>query len=245
MFAEALVRSGLKLVKKYPPEGRAYWSARFWDRDEVESHPALGSDFQAQKDRIDELLIKYGADCQRVLEFACGTGEFTVMAARRTGAAEIVATDISQHALDIAATRVTGDRVRFVRGDFWADSGLGTADFVMCVDAIHHLGEVRAVLERLRTFIRPGGVLVGNLWTLDNFHEYQRARYGHLRHFARSLLFFGTAVTMRATGGRIRTASYRTQLLRSRDVGPLLREVFSQVEELQATRHFVCFACRS
>jgi len=244
MIAETLVRSGHALVRRYPPEGRDYWSSRYWNRDEAESHPVLGTDFYAQKAQIAELLTRYGGGASTVLEFACGTGAFTAMAATLTPATQIVATDISQHALDVAAGRVTSPQVRFVRGDFWADDGLGQADLVMCLDAIHHLGEVKAALERLKSFVAPGGVFIGNLWTLDNFHEYQRQRYGALRHLGRASLFLGTAVALRASGGRLRTASYRTQLLSRRAVGPLLSEVFSQTLELTSTRHFTCFACR-
>jgi SAM-dependent methyltransferase len=244
MIAETLVRAGHALVRRYPPEGRDYWSARYWNRDEAESHPVLGTDFHAQKAQVGELLTTYGQDAATVLEFACGTGAFTAMAATLTPATQIVATDISQHALDVATNRVTSPQVKFIRGDFWADAALPQADLVMCLDAIHHLGDVAMALARLRSFVAPGGVFIGNLWTLDNFHEYQRQRYGTLRHLSRASLFFGTAAAMRASGGRLRTASYRTQLLHQRAVGPLLDEVFGQTLELASTRHFTSFACR-
>ncbi|SRR5216683_310480 len=244
MLAEMLVRSGHMLVRGYPPEGRDYWSQRFWNRDEAESRPILGDDFRAQKEQIADLLQRYSEGTPRILEFACGTGEITAMAAKVTAAREIVATDISEQALDIAARRVDFPGVRFVQGDFWADNDLGTADLVVCVDAIHHLGDVRAVLRRLASHVAPHGVFIGNLWTLDNFHEYQRQRYGNFRHLGRASLFFATALTMRMSAGRIRTASYRTQLLPSHDLDPLLREVFSEILEVHSTRHFACFACR-
>jgi SAM-dependent methyltransferase len=244
MIAETLVRSGHALVRPYPPEGRDYWSVRFWDRADVESHHVLGQDFLAQKTQVAELLTRHGGDARTVLEFACGTGEFTAMAASLTTATSVVATDISQHALDVAGSRVKQPQVRFVRGDFWADDGLVQADLVMCMDAIHHLGDVRSVLERLRSFVAPGGIFVGNLWTLDNFHEYQRQRYGAFGHLGRASKFFATAVAMRLTGGRLRTPAYRTQLLRRAAIAPLLSEVFSETVELESTRHFTCFVCR-
>lgn len=245
MLAEALVRAGHELIEGYPPEGRGYWAARFWDRDEVESRPMLGDDFRAQKDRIASYIKQYGDGVDRVLEFACGTGEFTGMAARLTSADEIVATDISEHALKVAGERVQHPGLRLVRADFWQPSDLSPAPLVMCVDAIHHMGVVEQVLRRLKEFVEPGGVFIGNLWTIDNFHEYQRSRYGGLRHLGRSALFFANALVMRATGGRVRWASYRTQLLRAEQVEPVLRRVFGEVLQISITRYFVAFACRA
>lgn len=244
MLAEALVRAGHKLIEGYAPEGRDYWSARFWDREEVESRPMLGDDFRAQKERIADYIKQYGDGADRVLEFACGTGEFTEMSARLTSAEEIIATDISEQAVRITRERVQHPGLRMVRADFWEPIDLAPAPLVLCVDAIHHMGNVERVLTRLKEFVEPGGVFVGNLWTIDNFHEYQRTRYGELRHVSRSALFLANALVMRATGGRVRWASYRTQLLRADQVEPVLHRVFGEVLQVARTRYFVAFACR-
>jgi SAM-dependent methyltransferase len=244
MIAERMAQVGRRLVRDYPPDGRAYWAERFWDRDAAERQAIIGDHFHAQKDVLSELISQYGADAGRILEFACGTGEFTGLAAERTTATQIVAMDISEQALDITRERVHHPGLRLVNGDFWADHDLGTADLVMCVDAIHHLGEVGQVLRRLRTFVRPGGVFIGNLWIADNFHEFQRERYGTIPHLARTAAFLGTAGLVWASNGRLRTGSYRTQLLQSAQIEPLLRTVFDEVMTVRPQRHFVAFACR-
>ncbi|MEV5708042.1 class I SAM-dependent methyltransferase [Actinoallomurus sp. NPDC052274] len=245
MIAELLVRSGTKLVRMYPPEGRAYWAARFWDRTAAERHPLLGDEFREQKAAIADLLKRYGANARKVIEFACGTGEFTEMVARLTSAEEIVANDISEQALRLTSERVGDDRLRLVHGDFWKDHDLGTADLVVCIDAVHHIGEVGAVLRRLREFVAPGGVLVTNVWTVDHFHEFQRQRYGAVRHLGRCALFFGSAALIRATDGRVRTASYRTQLLTRREVTAVVEETFDEVLAVAPSRNFIAFACRA
>lgn len=242
MLAERMAEIGNRLVRDYAPDGKAYWAARFWDRDAAERQAIIGGHYRAQKDEIGELIARYAADVDRVIEFACGTGEFTRLVAERTAAREIVALDISQQALEITRDRVNHPELRLIRGDFWDDHDLGTADLVMCVDAIHHLGNVVPVLQRLRTFTRPGSVVIGNLWTGDHFHELQRQRYGTARHLARTAAFFGTATLIWASKGRLRTPSYRTQLLRSDEVEPLLRTVFDKVMTVCVQRHFVAFA---
>ncbi|MET9457710.1 class I SAM-dependent methyltransferase [Streptomyces canus] len=243
MIAERLVSLGNKLISGYPPEGREYWAARFWDRDKAELDPVLGDHYRAQKAVLGDLIDKYGARADRVIEFACGTGEFTKIVADRVGPSELIAVDISAEGLARTKARVADDRLQVVQGDFWQDHGLEPAPLVVCVDAIHHLGDVRTVLERLRTFVAPGGYLIGNVWTRDHFHEFQRQRYGALRHAARSALFLASAVTLRATKGRIRWASYRTQLLPSEKVLRLLGDTFPTVLETAPDRFFFGFVC--
>jgi SAM-dependent methyltransferase len=244
MLAELLARSGKTLLQHTPPDGRKYWAGRFWDRHTAEQHPLLREDFLAQKDTVSGYLKKYGQDAEQVLEFACGTGDFTLMALEQTGTPKLTALDISAEGLEIVRGRTDHPGLRLVFGDFWADNQLGTAGLVMCLDAIHHLGDVRQVLERMRSFVAPGGVLVGNLWTGDHFHDFERQRYGTLRHLVRTVGFFSTATLIRLSGGRLKTGSYRTQLINSWEAAAILREVFGEVLEVKVDRYFMAFVVK-
>jgi SAM-dependent methyltransferase len=245
MIAELLARTGKAVIRDIPPDGRAYWAARFWDRDTHEQHPLLGSSFLQQKLTIADLLSAHAADAERILEFACGTGEFTRLAAERTNAKQITAVDISSEGLKRAGARVKHDNLQLVLGDFWDDAlDVGTSDVVMCLDAIHHLGDVKQVLSRLKTFIKPGGLFVGNLWTADNFHTFQRQRYGAAEHLRRTAAFLGTALMIRTSGGRLKTGAYRTQLVHSAEAIPVLHEVFDEVVDVRVEDYFMGFVCR-
>jgi SAM-dependent methyltransferase len=244
MIAELLARTGRTVVRDIPPDGRAYWSARFWDRDTHEQHPLLSNAFLRQKETIADYLDRYATDAQRILEFACGTGEFTRLAAERTTAKQITAVDISAEGLKRARERVEHDSLDLVLGDFWTDLGVGQSDVVMCLDAIHHLGDVREVLRRLRTFVAPGGTFIGNLWTADNFHRFQRQRYGTAAHLRRTAAFLGTALMIRTSGGRLKTGAYRTQLVHSSEAIAILNEVFDSVVEVRVEEYFMGFVCR-
>jgi SAM-dependent methyltransferase len=243
MLSEVLARTGKVILRDVPPDGRSYWEARYWDRDGAERHAVLGPEFLLQKRTVEKLIERYGTGSERILEFACGTGEFTKMAAALEPQ-EIVALDISREGLEMTRRKVPQESLRLVRGDFWEDHGLGTADLVVCIDAIHHLGDVRQVLERLKTFVRPGGVLIGNVWTSDHFHEFGRKRYGRLQHLTRTAMFLGTAMLIRASGGRLKTGSYRTQLCTSGEVLGLVDSIFDEVLETTAERYFTAFVCR-
>lgn len=244
MLAETMVRWGRQLVEAYPPDGRSYWAARFWDRTPIESAASVGDDHREDQQHIIRFLRDYGQDAQRVLEFSCGIGDFTNIVTGVSAAEEIEAVDISEHALEIARRTVRDPRVRFVQGDFWNDLDLEKADVVVCLHAIHHMGRVREVVARLKTFVKPGGILVGNIWTLDNYHDWQRSVHGPARHLARSALFLANALVMRATGGRVRWASYRTQILPSAQVRAILASSSAEVLETTTTKFFVNFAVR-
>jgi SAM-dependent methyltransferase len=241
MIAELLAGTGQAIVRNIPPDGREYWAKRFWDRDTHEQHPRLRSAFLSQKEIVAGYLRDYAGSTSRVLELACGTGEFTRLAAQLTPAREITAVDISADGLRRTRARVDHPNLRLVHGDFWSDLDVGTADVVTCVDAIHHLGDVRAVLSRLRTFVAPGGVLIGNVWTADNFHRFQRERYGALAHLRRTAAFTGTALLVRLSRGRLRTGAYRTQLVRSAQAVEIIRDVFDVVHEVDVEDYFTGF----
>ncbi len=245
MLAELMERTGNWMLGDLPPDGKDYWAGRFWDRAAAEEHPVLGDHYRAQKAEIADLLKTHGAGVTRIIEFACGTGEFTAAAATLTTATEITVVDVSAEGLRRTAARVSHPGLQLVQDDFWTVQDLGTADLVMCVDAIHHIGNPRAVLERMRTFMVPDGLFIGNLWTSDHFHELQRNRYGSAAHLRHTAAFLGTAALVRLSAGRLHSAAYRTRLLPSKSVGPLLESVFGKVLYVSPEHHhFVAFACR-
>jgi SAM-dependent methyltransferase len=245
VLAETMASAGQALIGTTPPNGKAYWAARFWDRDSAERHPILADAFLRQKETLATYFQTYAADAERSLEFACGTGEFTRLTALNTNVRDMTALDISTQGLAIAKNRVKHDNIRFIQGDFWADHQLGQADLVVCADAIHHLGDVREVIQRLHSFVKPGGIFIGNVFTRDNFHEFERLRYGTAEHLWRTTLFFSTALLIRASKGRLYTGSHRTQLLPSAQTERILADEFSQVLNVSADPYFTAFACRA
>jgi SAM-dependent methyltransferase len=101
----------------------------------------------------------------RLLDVACGSGVTTIRVARRTGC-DVVGVDLHENA--VAAGRsaaqhagLTG-RARFERADASQPLPFGEASFdaVLCIDAINHLPNRKAVLTEWARVLRPGGVLV-------------------------------------------------------------------------------------
>jgi SAM-dependent methyltransferase len=99
-------------------------------------------------------------------------------------------------------------------------------DLLVCVDALHHIGEPVEVLSSMSRLVRPGGMLVGNIWTADHFHEFQRLRHGPTAHTLKSLRFCVDALRSR-TGAH--PSSLRTELVRADELRSRLRMQFEIV----------------
>ena len=102
---------------------------------------------------------------QRILETAAGTGAVTQALHEALPDAEIVATDLNQPMLDIAAGRLASDKVRYVAADA---QGLpfedGTFDLVVCqFGAMFFPDRVRAHSEARRV-LRSGGHYLLAIW---------------------------------------------------------------------------------
>jgi 2-polyprenyl-6-hydroxyphenyl methylase/3-demethylubiquinone-9 3-methyltransferase len=100
----------------------------------------------------------------RLLDFGCGSGFFTVEAARR-GAALAVGVDALETCL--AAARVSaarkgvGERTSFIWGESVSTvSGHGPFDIILMRDVIEHIADDSLHLSRSAELLAPGGRLV-------------------------------------------------------------------------------------
>jgi ubiquinone/menaquinone biosynthesis C-methylase UbiE len=101
----------------------------------------------------------------RLLETAAGTGAVTEELTQALPDTEIVATDLNQPMLDVAAERIRSDRVQFVRADAqqlpFPD---GSFDLVVCqFGAMFFPDKVRGNAEARRV-LRHGGHYLAAIW---------------------------------------------------------------------------------
>jgi SAM-dependent methyltransferase len=90
----------------------AYYGARAAEYDATSPIPAD----DASRAKL-SLALEAFAPHGRVLEFACGTGEWTAVLAKH--ASELTAIDTSPEMLALASERVQDDRVRFIEADIF------------------------------------------------------------------------------------------------------------------------------
>jgi magnesium-protoporphyrin O-methyltransferase len=136
----------------------------YFDRTAVEAWARLTTDAPVSRIRATvragrdemraELLGRLPADLsgRRILDAGCGTGAFSVEAARR--GADVVAIDLSAKLVSIAAERLPRDlgkgSITFAVGDM-LDSGFGRFDHVVAMDSLiyHPASDVVRCLKTL------------------------------------------------------------------------------------------------
>ncbi|MFJ4742730.1 class I SAM-dependent methyltransferase [Streptomyces sp. NPDC088775] len=101
---------------------------------------------------------------RRVLDVGSGPGVVTCLLAEVFPEAEVVAVDgtpaLLERTRDHAERLGLGDRVRTHRADLPDGlDGLGEADLIWAGNALHHMGDQRAVLAGFAALLRPGGTV--------------------------------------------------------------------------------------
>ncbi|HEX8191554.1 MAG TPA: methyltransferase domain-containing protein [Allosphingosinicella sp.] len=102
---------------------------------------------------------------RRILETAAGTGIVTAAVLRALPECEIVATDLNQAMLDLAAQRVRSEAVTFQAADAQdLPFGDGAFDLVLCqFGAMFFPDRIRAYREAKRV-LKRGGIFLFNVW---------------------------------------------------------------------------------
>lgn len=245
VLARAAVWLGARVTRRHfhPPVN--HWRNRVWDGDRAEQHALLGAAYREERAYITAMLRDAARDA-RVLDVACGTGRYT-RAALHAGAAHVTALDVSPDALDLVGRRCVDAAARGQLRTLEADvfrplpSNVDAPfDVVMCLDAIHHLGPLTDVLTRLYELVRPGGVVLGDVWTADHFHEFQRLRRGPAEHTLASLRFAAAAVGS-AVWRRPVSHAARSQLLPAEEVTAALVSIFGPDTHVERSRYWVRF----
>jgi SAM-dependent methyltransferase len=118
--------------------------------------------YRQAADWLGELLPVAGI--RRILDVGSGPGVVTSLLAEVFPYAEVVAVDAAAPFLDRVRARAErtglGDRVHTHCAELSGSLGeLGEADLIWAGNAVHHLGDQRAVLSGLARLLRPGGLL--------------------------------------------------------------------------------------
>ncbi|SNS21385.1 2-polyprenyl-3-methyl-5-hydroxy-6-metoxy-1,4-benzoquinol methylase [Humidesulfovibrio mexicanus] len=157
-----------------------------------------------------------GLDGRSVLEFGCGTGALGLRLAGH--GARLTFVDTSPAMLEVLRGKLElegAPRATVLEGDI-ARLSVGTAsqDLAVTLMALHHVPDIVPMLARLRSLLRPGGLLLaGDLFTEDgSFHadgsaahngfdpEAMRAMCGEAGFAVRRLLPFHVLRRPDATG---------------------------------------------
>jgi SAM-dependent methyltransferase len=102
---------------------------------------------------------------RRILETAAGTGIVTAALVRALPECEIVATDLNQAMLDVAAQRVRSAAVSFQAADAQAlPFGDGSFDLVLCQFGVMFFPDRVLAYREARRVLKRGGLFLFNVW---------------------------------------------------------------------------------
>lgn len=138
-------------------------TAKFWDKmaDKYSKKPVPNEEvYQIKKD----LTREYFTPESKVFEFGCGTGSTAISHAPYVE--HVTATDISPQMLRIARERAASagvNNVTFVQWDVDADAITETDfDVVMAHSILHLVEDLPGAIEKSRSMLKDGGVLVSS-----------------------------------------------------------------------------------
>lgn len=123
-------------------------------------------DYEGECDVVERVFDRYGRGATRsILDLGCGTGNHAIPLSRR--GYEVVGVDRSEAMLEQARAK-SGDAVGFELGDV-RDIRLGREfDAVLALFAVlgyqHSNDDVLAALRTTRAHLRPGGLLLFDVW---------------------------------------------------------------------------------
>ena len=101
----------------------------------------------------------------RILETAAGTGVVTAALLEAAPESELVATDLNQAMLDVAAARIASPQVAFQAADAQAlPFADGSFDAVVCQFGVMFFPDRIAAYAEARRVLRPGGRFLFNAW---------------------------------------------------------------------------------
>ena len=138
-------------------------------------------DYRGECDLIEQAFHRYGTgEIRTIVDFGCGTGNHSIPLAER--GYHVMGVDISAEMLRVAREKSTeaGVCIDWVEGDIRNVPTRGTFDAGLFMFAV--LGyllpneDVMAALSNARRHIRPGGLLVFDVWYGPPFSDYQAIR---------------------------------------------------------------------
>jgi tRNA (cmo5U34)-methyltransferase len=118
------------------------------------------------QEMLAEIVRCSPSEAADILELGCGTGSLTALLARRYPEARIVAVDAAGEMIARARERlgsfaVRNGQVTFVSSLFERlDIPEQGCDFIASNMSVHHVADKGPLYERLRSGLRPGGLLV-------------------------------------------------------------------------------------
>jgi len=149
-----------------------------WNSPEVVKHWEKQTEPRqtVMEEATEEMLVAAGLTSgDHVLDLAAGTGDQSLLAARKVGPGGMVlATDLSPEMLHVAAKRAQAEGFTTIMTHVMDAEQLNleerSFDAVLCRNGLTHLPHLQAALRGMRRVLKPGGKLAALVWSRNPFH---------------------------------------------------------------------------
>ncbi|MEQ8764203.1 MAG: class I SAM-dependent methyltransferase [Planctomycetota bacterium] len=167
IFAQETAREAEQEETKLPPPLTEYFGRKIAQTMHYTGAPWLTRESREREEDcqtlLRELRVKPG---QRVCDLGCGNGFYTLQLAERVGEkGKVLAVDIQPEMLELLKKRAEEEdlteRIQPILGTV-ADPKLpdDSVDLVLFIDVYHELAYPEQILAKIRSALKPGGLLV-------------------------------------------------------------------------------------
>lgn len=145
-----------------------YWGKRrIWDRWFVEANE--GNNIPVHVGQRDKTVdfIKTLPEGLNVLDLCCGTGKVSFSILDLPNVSRLTSVDISAQALEIARQHLQEhpnfQKVQIIHGNLYDSlETLSPMDCIVCLDALHHLPDIKSALVMIHQKLEDEGIFIGN-----------------------------------------------------------------------------------
>ncbi|NLB54999.1 MAG: methyltransferase domain-containing protein [Lentisphaerae bacterium] len=122
-------------------------------------------------------MIKASKKTQTILEIGCGTGTLTKHLVNLFPNAEITALDISRNMIEQATTNLEKLKtIRFVCQNAMEFEASESFDLVCSSASLHWITPLSSIMQKIYTFLKPGGSLICSVMLAGTLGELRNAR---------------------------------------------------------------------
>lgn len=167
-----------------------YWGQRrVWDRWDVERSEGKNIPVHTrQREMTVSAIRQYVPENSVVVDACCGTGKISYDILGLDNVSQLISFDINGTAAETTKNALKShsrsERSTVLNGNVYdVLSGLSDVGCVVCLDALHHLPDIKLALTSIHDSLAAGGIFIGNFLAAENVNKHVGEKRGTLNHY--------------------------------------------------------------
>ncbi len=212
-------------------DSEEYWIITTWDRfRELDRVPFIvKEEFLHQEKLLLYAMTRIITDNDRttvnILDLGCGTGRLAwLLLEGFKDRIHLTLLDLNPHTLEIAKNNLSMfSNVKFIQGNFYYVNELveQKMDVIICMEIFHHVCHLDKLLGSIASTLKSNGVLIGNVFSVEKYKEWDLKKYGLMKSLQRRGLSWLATNVYRFCPNKVRTFLRRAGLAR---IEPILED---------------------